>query len=90
MNTTKKAKGEILIEKLLSGENIALITDAGMPGVSDPGEDIIKSAIENNIEIIALPGATASITALVVSGFPQIDLYLKVSYLLKVKIELRN
>ena len=66
----KKAKGEILIEKLLSGENIALITDAGMPGVSDPGEDIIKSAIENNIEIMALPGPTASITALVVSGLP--------------------
>ena len=64
----KKSKGEILIGKLLSGESIGLITDAGMPGISDPGEDIIKSAIENNIEIIGLPGPTASITALVVSG----------------------
>ena len=66
----KASKGEILIEKLLHGENIALITDAGMPGISDPGEDIIKLAIEKNIEIIALPGATASITALVLSGLP--------------------
>ena len=64
----KDSKGGYLIYKLLEGENIALISDAGMPGISDPGEDIIKQAIEHNIDIEVLPGATASITALVGSG----------------------
>ena len=64
----KDSKGSYLINKLLDGENIALISDAGMPGISDPGEDIIKQAIEHNIDIEVLPGATASITALVGSG----------------------
>ncbi len=64
----KDNKGEYLINKLLSGENIALISDAGMPGISDPGEDIIKQAIENGIEVEVLPGPTASITALIGSG----------------------
>ena len=64
----KDSKGGYLINKLLEGENIALISDAGMPGISDPGEDIIKQSIEHNIEIEVLPGATASITALVGSG----------------------
>ena len=64
----KDSKGGYLINKLLEGENIALISDAGMPGISDPGEYIIKQAIEHNIDIEVLPGATASITALVGSG----------------------
>ena len=64
----KDSKGGYLINKLLEGENIALISDAGMPGISDPGEDIIKQAIEHKIDIEVLPGATASITALVGSG----------------------
>lgn len=64
----KDSKGGYLINKLLEGENIALISDAGMPGISDPGEDIIKQAIEHNIDIEVLPGATASITALVGFG----------------------
>ncbi len=64
----KDSKGNYLIDKLLDGENIALVSDAGMPGISDPGEEIIKQAIENNIEVEVLPGATASITALVGSG----------------------
>ena len=64
----KDSKGGYLITKLLEGENIALISDAGMPGISDPGQDIIGEAIENNIEIEVLPGATAFVTALVGSG----------------------
>lgn len=64
----KDSKGGYLITKLLEGENIALISDAGMPGISDPGQDIIAEAIENNIEIEVLPGATAFVTALVGSG----------------------
>ena len=66
----KREKGSYLIEKLLSGQNIAVITDAGMPGISDPGEDLVRLCIENNIEIEALPGPCAFATALVASGLP--------------------
>ncbi len=66
----KREKGDFLIQKLLQGENIALVSDAGMPGISDPGEDIIKLAIQNAIDVVALPGPTASILALVTSGLP--------------------
>ena len=58
-----------LIEKLLEGKNIALVTDAGTPAISDPGEEIVKKAIENNIKIVPIPGACALINALIVSGF---------------------
>ena len=64
----QNTKGDYLINKLLDGENIAVISDAGMPGISDPGEQIIRQAIENNIEVEVLPGATAFVTALVGSG----------------------
>ena len=64
----KDTKGIYLINKLLEGENIALISDAGMPGISDPGEDLIRLAIENNIEVDVLPGASAFVIALVGSG----------------------
>ena len=64
-----KAKaGEKLIGELLSGKNIALVSDAGMPGISDPGADIVKLAIDNNIDIEVLPGPTAFVNALVLSG----------------------
>ena len=66
----KREKGSYLIEKLLSGLNIAIITDAGMPGISDPGEDLVKLCIKNDIEIEALPGPCAFATALVASGMP--------------------
>lgn len=61
-------KSELLIEKLLDGKNIALITDAGTPGISDPGEEIVKLAIENNIKTVSIPGACAFINALICSG----------------------
>lgn len=64
----KDSKGIYLINKLLEGENIALISDAGMPGISDPGEDLIRLAIDNNIEVDVLPGASAFVIALVGSG----------------------
>lgn len=66
----ERTKGENLINQILEGKNIALVSDAGMPGISDPGQVIIKLAIESGIELIVLPGATASITALVLSGLP--------------------
>lgn len=64
----ERKKGIELIEKLKEGLDIAQISDAGMPGISDPGESLIKLAIEEGIEVIVLPGATALITALVASG----------------------
>ena len=57
-----------LIEKLKEGKNIAVVSDAGTPGISDPGEVIVKRAIEENIEIIPIPGACAAINALIASG----------------------
>ena len=59
---------EKLINKLLDGNNLALVSDAGTPAISDPGEEIVKEAIKNNIEVIPIPGACAAITALVGSG----------------------
>lgn len=64
----EKVKSEILIEKLKEGKNIAIVSDAGTPGISDPGEEIVKAAIENNIEIIPIPGACAFVNALIASG----------------------
>lgn len=64
----KFEKGEKLVEKLQSGMNIALITDAGTPGISDPGEELVKMCYEAGIEVTSLPGATACITALTLSG----------------------
>ncbi len=61
-------KTDILISKLLEGKNIAIVTDAGTPGISDPGEEIVKDAIKNNIEIVPIPGACALINALIPSG----------------------
>ena len=62
------AKTKELIEEVLNGKNIAIVTDAGTPGISDPGEEIVKSAIENEIEIIPIPGACALINGLIISG----------------------
>ena len=66
---TEKKKSPILIQKLLDGNNIALVSDAGTPGISDPGEEIVKEAIENNIEIVPIPGCVAFVNALIASGF---------------------
>lgn len=64
----EKIKSEILIKKLQEGQNIAIVSDAGTPGISDPGEEIVKVAIENNIEVVPIPGACALINALIASG----------------------
>ena len=61
-------KSELLIDKLKDNKNIALITDAGTPAISDPGEEIVKQCIENNINIIPIPGACAFVNALICSG----------------------
>ena len=64
----KIEKGRKLVEKLQEGLNIALITDAGTPGISDPGEELVKMCYEAGIEVTSLPGAAACITALTLSG----------------------
>lgn len=64
----KYEKGRKLVEKLLEGQNIALITDAGTPGISDPGEELVKMCYEAGISVTSLPGAAACITALTLSG----------------------
>ncbi|GKX32228.1 ribosomal RNA small subunit methyltransferase I [Vallitalea longa] len=64
----KMEKGPYLVKKLEDGINIALVTDAGTPGISDPGEDLVKLCLENNIEVTSAPGAVALITALILSG----------------------
>lgn len=61
---------ESLINRLETGESMAVITDAGTPGISDPGFFLVRACIENNIEVDCLPGATAFVPALVNSGFP--------------------
>ncbi|MCR5323026.1 MAG: 16S rRNA (cytidine(1402)-2'-O)-methyltransferase [Lachnospiraceae bacterium] len=64
----KYEKGPVLIEKLKEGQNIALITDAGTPGISDPGELLVQMAYEAGITVSSLPGACACVTALTMSG----------------------
>ena len=64
----KIEKGHRLAERLQSGEDIALITDAGTPGISDPGEELVRMCQEAGITVTALPGAVACITALTISG----------------------
>ena len=64
----KISKGHFLIQKLKEGLNIALITDAGTPGISDPGEELVRMCYEEGIQVTSLPGACALITGLVMSG----------------------
>lgn len=64
----EQGKSEDIISRIKNGENVALVTDAGTPGISDPGSIIVQRCIEENIEFEVLPGATAIITALVYSG----------------------
>ena len=62
--------GEQLLERLLAGENVALVTDAGTPAVSDPGEALVALCAQHGVEVTALPGPCALVTALSVSGLP--------------------
>lgn len=66
----KLEKGPHLVEYLTSGKNIALVSDAGTPGISDPGADLVTLCIDADINIVAVPGASAALNALVISGLP--------------------
>ncbi len=82
----EKNKSELLINKLLEGKDIAVVSDAGTPGISDPGEEIVKCAIENNIEIIPIPGACAFVNALIASGMNTRE-FLFIGFLSAIKKE---
>lgn len=66
----KYEKGRYLVEQMQEGKNIALITDAGTPGISDPGEELVAMCYEAGIPVTSLPGPAACITALTISGLP--------------------
>ena len=64
----EEVKKDIIINKIKEGQDIAIVTDAGTPGISDPGEEVVKEAIENDIKVIPIPGACAMINAIIASG----------------------
>jgi 16S rRNA (cytidine1402-2'-O)-methyltransferase len=66
----KEASGPELVRLLAGGESIALVTDAGIPAISDPGSDLVKAAIEQGIPVVPIPGANAALSALIISGLP--------------------
>ncbi len=66
----KASKGNLILERLQKGETCALVSDAGMPAISDPGEDLVRLCYENNIPVESVPGPSAITTALAISGKP--------------------
>lgn len=66
----KLVKGDYIIGKLMEGKDVALVSDAGTPGISDPGYNLIKSAIEAGLDVMAVPGPSAAVAALSISGLP--------------------
>ena len=66
----RREKGEFLVSEMKSGKNIALVSDAGTPAISDPGEDLVLMCAENEIDVVPVPGAVAGINALIASGLP--------------------
>lgn len=85
----KITKGPELVAKLLAGQDIALVSDAGLPGISDPGEDLTRLAIEAGITVTPIPGACAALTALMASGLPTGG-FLFVGFLPKASAERRS
>lgn len=63
-----RERGEQIVARILSGQSCALVTDAGMPAISDPGEDLVRLCAESDIEIVSIPGPSAAVTALAMSG----------------------
>lgn len=66
----RKEKGEYLVSEMKKGKNIALVSDAGTPAISDPGEDLVALCAQNGVDVVPVPGAVAGINALIASGLP--------------------
>lgn len=66
----RRERGEIILERIKSGENCAIVTDAGMPAISDPGEDLVNLCLSNGVPVESVPGPTAFATAMAMSGLP--------------------
>lgn len=66
----RRERGEIILERIRAGENCAIVTDAGMPAISDPGEDLVNLCLSNGIAVESVPGPTAFATAVAMSGLP--------------------
>lgn len=66
----KVDKARVLVDKMLAGQTVALITDAGTPGISDPGEELVRQAVQAGINVTSIPGPAACINALIISGLP--------------------
>lgn len=66
----KVDKAKVLVDKMLAGQTVALITDAGTPGISDPGEELVRQAVQAGINVTSVPGPAACINALIISGLP--------------------
>ncbi len=77
-----KAKTDHLIEQIKNGKNIALVSDAGTPGISDPGYEIISASVDQNIRVEVIPGACAAISGLISSGLPT-DKFIFIGFLPK-------
>lgn len=66
----KMQKGELICSRILKGENCVLVSDAGMPAISDPGEELVRQCIDMNIKVSVVPGPNAAVSALAISGLP--------------------
>lgn len=66
----EQTRGKALIERLMKGESVALVSDAGTPAISDPGEELVRLAVEHDIPVVPIPGPNAALSALVASGLP--------------------
>lgn len=64
----KREKGELICARIAAGENCAIVTDAGMPAISDPGQELVEQCHERGIQVVSVPGPTAFATALAISG----------------------
>ena len=73
----KLARGEIVLNRIAAGESCALVSDAGMPAISDPGELLVRQAHDRGVPVVSVPGPSAVVTALALSGMPTGRLPLK-------------
>ena len=74
---SKERQGAYLLDELLSGKNIALVSDAGFPGIADPGEQLARLAIDAGVQVVPVPGANAALCALIASGLPASPLFFR-------------